>query len=264
MKLRLYIILYSILLILAFGCASTGRNKAANPVLRTLPREERVAMMVLNFKNGSIKASAAEFQPWEHGLASMVMTDLESIGVFNNMGRERLDDILAQQAFQLTGAVDEKTAVNVGKLASAKYLLSGSFMVINNELHIDAKVFSIEKGIQLGAASVNGKFDDFFQLEKRLVVEMTSYLGVLLNSEEKIWFTAQVETKSVDASLQNYAGEIALVKAREYKGTGRTDMADKMIQEARTRFEKALKYDPSYERAKKNLSDLTMAMPMTL
>jgi len=252
------------MLIVVSACATTGSNIPSSKTIRTIPREQRTVMMILNFKNSSVKEAASDYQPWEHGIASMVMTDMESIGVFNVLSTERLNAILAQQAFQLTGAVDEKSAVKVGKLAAAQYLLSGSFMVINNELYIEATVFSVEKGVALGASSVRGRFDSFFELEKQLVVEMTSYLGVLLNSEEQVWFTAQVETRSVDASLQNYSGEIALLKAKEYREKGKADLASKMVEEARARFEKALKIDPKYERAQRNLSSLTMAMPMTL
>lgn len=252
------------LLIAGTSCTSTGSNATAPTVLRSIPRDQRTVLMVLNFKNSGAKEASSEYQPWEHGIASMVMTDLESIGVFNVLSTERLNDILAQQAFQLTGAVDAKSAIKVGEIAAAQYLLTGSFLVINKELYIEATVFSIEKGVALGASSVRGRFDSFFELEKQLVIEMTSYLGVLLDAEEQVWFTAQIETRSVDASLSNYRGEMALLQAKEYRVKGKPDLAAKMIEEARTRFEKALKIDPAYERAKRNLSSLTMAMPMTL
>jgi TolB-like protein len=258
-----YMILLAALLT-ALACATTGQDAAAKRTIRSIPRNQRTVMMVLNFKNSSVKDAASTYQPWEIGIASMVMTDLESIGVFNVLSKERLRDILDQQAFQLTGAVDEKTAVEVGKLAAAQYLLAGSFMVVNSELYIEATVFSIEKGVALGASSVRGRFDSFFDLEKQLVVELTSYLGVLLNADEQVWFTAQIETRSADASLDNYSGEMAVLKAKELRAKGRSDLAAKLIEEARAKFERALKIDPAYERAKRNLSSLTMAMPMTL
>lgn len=254
----------AVLLIAGLSCASSGPNGAAQKALRDLPRDQRAVLMVLNFRNSSAAEASTSYQPWEHGIASMVMTDLESIGVFNVLSRERLNDILDQQAFQLSGAVDAKSAVEVGRIAAAEYLLTGSFMVVNKELYIEGTVFSIKKGVAIGASSVRGRFDSFFALEKQLVVEMTSYLGVLLDADEKVWFTAQVETRSVDASLANYAGEIALVMAKEHRRKGDPDRAAKLIAEARARFEKALTLDPEYERAKRNLSSLTMAMPMTL
>ncbi|MBU1077702.1 MAG: hypothetical protein KKH98_10440 [Spirochaetes bacterium] len=49
-------------------------------VLRDIPPEKRSSLAVLRFKNQS---SVSEYNPWEMGLSSMVMTDLSKIGVFN-------------------------------------------------------------------------------------------------------------------------------------------------------------------------------------
>jgi hypothetical protein len=57
---------------------------------------------------------------------------------------------------------------------------------------------------------------------------------------------------------------MALLQADELKARGNPEKAEKLIQEAKARFQAAVKHDPSYKRAKKNLTGLTMAIPMTL
>lgn len=255
------VVILSILLLA--GCKSTGPHSAGQ-VIRDIPREERVALMVMNFKNTTLKGMAAEYQPWEFGIPSMIITDLESIGVFNILSWERLEDIMEQQAFQSYGIVDEKKAVEIGKVVAAQYILSGSFIIMNGDLRIESKVFSVEKGTLLGAASVTGKLDRFFELEKQLVIDMTPYLGAMLTSDEAAFLAGNIETTSVDASLDNYAGEMALLQADELKVKGDTDQAEKLIEQARARFEDALQHDPAYDRARKNLASLTLAIPMTL
>ncbi len=72
------------------------------------------------------------------------------------------------------------------------------------------------------------------------------------------------ETTSVGASLSNYSGEMDLQKARTMKAGGHGDTADELIEIAKSKFKKAIDLDPKYERARKNLEKLTMAVPMTL
>jgi hypothetical protein len=76
MKFRRY---YFLLLCIIFGCATTPEKE----VLRHIPRSDRSAMVVLNFKNSTAGDAADKYQPWELGLASLMMTGLERIGRFN-------------------------------------------------------------------------------------------------------------------------------------------------------------------------------------
>ncbi len=260
---RLLIILLALLLFPVASCKTTGSSSAPT-ILREIPREDRVPLMVLNFKNGTLKKLSEEYQPWEFGIPSMIMTDLETIGIFNIISREMLKEVLREQALQQTGLVDEKQAVEFGKIVAARYVLTGTFMVVDGSLRIESRLLSVEYGTQLGAAAVTGRTDSFFDLEKQLVLEMTKHLGTVLTPDEETQIASNIETRSLEASLNNYAGEIALYKAKDLKAKGKKDVAEKLILEARIRFEKALQHDPQYERAQKNLASLTMGIPMTL
>ncbi|MCK5344874.1 MAG: hypothetical protein KAR20_15795, partial [Candidatus Heimdallarchaeota archaeon] len=195
---------------------------------------------------------------------SMIMTDLESVGLFNIISKERLKDILEQMAFQQYGFVDDQEAVKIGKIAAARYLLTGSFMELNGYLRIEAQVFSVERGVQLGAAEVTGRTNTFFHMEKKLVIKVLNYMDVVLNKNEANLIVKNIETRSIDASLNNYAGEVAVIKANELKKKGEASEAASLIKEAENNFKKALQHDPNYTRAKKNLLKLAKAIPMTI
>ena len=49
----------------------------------------------------------------------------------------------------------------------------------------------------------------------------------------------------MDASLNNYKGELAVLKAAELKKAG-----EKIIETVENNFKKALEFDPEYEKAK--------------
>lgn len=194
----------------------------------------------------------------------MLMTDMESIGVFNIISEEAMKDVIAQREFQQTGMIDPKTLVNLGNLVGAHYILKGSFMEMNGMLRIETQVFSVEKGVQLQTAVVNGKTDTFFALEKELVDKITQIVDVVLTETEKNVILSKIETKSVEASLKYYKGELTVEEAKKLAQEGKKEEAKKLIEEAKKDFKEAVSIDPNYEKAKKNLSKISMAIPVTL
>lgn len=242
------------------ACSSTPHGD----YIKTVPRTERKGLAVFNFINTSPAVIAQQYQPWAYGIPSMLMTDLESIGLFNIVSRERLNDIVKEQQLQASGLVDPNTVVQMGKLIAAHYILTGSFSVLDDRMRIETHVYSIETGVQLGAASVEGTTTHFFLLEKHLVIKVTSYLEALLSTEEVNRLSANIETRSIQASLNNYAGEILLMEARNLKDKGESKQAASARENAKKNFKMALKHDPAYQRAKDNLAKLLMGVPLTL
>ena len=255
-KWRILSSLVVVLFILLSACASKTP--------RSVPRSERMDLVVLNFMNNTSGEKAKEFQPWELGLASMMMTDLESIGLFNIISREDVREVSRKRGIRVSSAQTETDALDVGELVAAKYALSGSFVEMNGKLRIEARVFSVDQGMQLGAGSVTGRTDKFFELQKQLVLEISKYMEAMLDETEASIITRNVETTSVHASLNNYAGEIAVLQAQEYKERGEPTRVNELLEKAKERFEKALKHDPNYKKAKENLARLTMGIPLTL
>lgn len=88
-------------------------DKAAKP---------RIA--VLEFKN------KADNQWWYHGGAAaaqdVFVTELVKSGKFRVVEREQLEALMHEKNLSLSGDVDPKTAVKIGKLLGVNYLLTGS------------------------------------------------------------------------------------------------------------------------------------------
>lgn len=123
-------------------------------------------------------------------------------------------------------------------------------MVVGEELRIMTQVFSVEKGIQLGATSDSGKTDNFFSVEKDLFENVSKTLRIMLDDEKQSKIMRTIETKSIEASLKNYSGEMAMLKANEMKKLGKKKDSTIYRNDAIQKFREALKYDPKYERAK--------------
>ena len=58
--------------------------------------------------------------------ADMIVTRLVNSGAFSVIERERLESILQEQGFQLSGQVNPSDVVEIGRLAGVMYLITGS------------------------------------------------------------------------------------------------------------------------------------------
>ena len=82
------------------------------------------------------------------------------------------------------------------------------------------------------------RWERFFELVKEFFVEVSHFLNTMLSEEEEQAIVEKVETKSVEASLSNYKGEIAVMKAEELKEAGKEEEAQEAIEEAEADFKK--------------------------
>lgn len=79
-----------------------------------------------------------------------VMDELVNMGGATVMTRKDLEKIMAEQQFQASGLVDEKTLIQIGKLAGVKLLVTGA---VNN---VDLKYVTMEAA-KKGAASAGDR-----------------------------------------------------------------------------------------------------------
>lgn len=70
--------------------------------------------------------------------------------------RDRLEEILREQAFQLSGRVADTSVVRIGRLVGATVLVTGSLRAQDGMLQIDGQVLTVEQGLVLATASVQG------------------------------------------------------------------------------------------------------------
>jgi curli biogenesis system outer membrane secretion channel CsgG len=85
---------------------------------------------VLEFKN------KADNQWWYHGGATaaqdVFVTELVKSGKFRVVEREQLEALMQEKNLSLSGDVDPRTAVKVGKLLGVNYLLTGAVTEYGN------------------------------------------------------------------------------------------------------------------------------------
>jgi len=217
------------------------------------------AIAVLHFINNTSNDHAGNFMPWEYGFASMIVNDLEA-GLRGYKGKYKVVNAAAGD-LKTSGRPEELRKITVS--TGADFILTGSFSESNGNLKLETQIFAAENGTKKGTASVSGKTKDFTALEKELVLKIFHILGFAAGVVDKKLNKTE-DTKSVEASLHNYMGELGIKNAETLKKKGKTKDAQKEIEKARESFEKAVKADPEYEKAKENLLNMPIVIPITL
>ncbi|OHD65481.1 MAG: hypothetical protein A2176_13180 [Spirochaetes bacterium RBG_13_51_14] len=169
----------------------------------------------------------AEYAWLSKGIADMLISEIAGRGVVDVVERANLKKILDEQELSLTGLVDDKKAVELGKLLSANKLIYGSFIVQGNTIIINGKLTETESGKITATFSIRGPSEGILALQNDLTLKVQKALGMEVREALK---------KAPEHSLQ-------AVK-KYYQGL---DLLDKgAVEDARKKFEEASTIDPYY------------------
>ena len=96
------------------------------------------------------------FQTTDMGsiVAEWLITALVKEGRFDVVERRLLQKLVAEQKLALTGLVDARSAVKLGKVLGVKIIISGSVMKFQNILEVNARIIDVQSGSIIAAESV--------------------------------------------------------------------------------------------------------------
>jgi TolB-like protein len=211
----------------------------------------RPVVSVLYFDNNTNKS---DYDVLRKGFADMMVTDLVAWDGVTVVERDRLEAVLNELKLQQSKAFDKATAVKVGKLIGAQYLVTGSLLLQGDKLRIDARMISAEGGKDVTAASVTGDKDKVFDLEQDLVTKLTGGIDAKLRDATA---RKKVRVPDLDALL-------LYSKAIDLSDQGKLDEASAAMQAvvskapsflmARERKQQLLKKLEEFEKRRKDLT----------
>ena len=79
------------------------------------------------------------------GLADMLVAELAGHSSLTIVQRERVEEIIREQALQVSGRVSDHSTVKIGRLIGANVVMTGRLIVVDALLRIDAQLISVEK-----------------------------------------------------------------------------------------------------------------------
>lgn len=196
-------------------------------------------MAILDFRNRSID-DRERLQPLEKGFSALLIDQLTGATGLKVVERERIQWILEEIGMENDpGKFDVHSAVRVGKLLGAHTVLLGSFINAKNELWLGARLVKVETSEILMTEDIKGKTDKFFELVHKLGEKVAENIDIAISQAQA---RAGVETRSLEAMLA-YSEGLAYLEQGDYR-------------KAYARFQAALQFDPTYEKARRKMESI--------
>jgi TolB-like protein len=199
-----------------FFCLATLAAAAPLPNRPATPAP-RKTVAILYFDNYTGKA---DYDPLGKGISSMMISDLSVVQEIQLVERERMQDLIKEIDAQHTRYFDSTTAVKVGKMMGAEYVVVGSFATVEPSMRIDTRVVRVETGQIVKTAQVTGDQNKFFDLEQSLADKLIDGLGIAVSPEEHERVLAQERANRIDAlsTLASFSQALALYDRKDYVG----------------------------------------------
>lgn len=242
---------WSVFLLVALAC-STEDPVPTVPAQQSIPAQQPIPVqrtdtssqpIVANESAGTITVAVSyfdnasgktELEALQKGLAEMLTTDLATSSEITVVERGRLDELLKELSLQKNPYFDQNSVGQLGKGLGATYLVVGSYMVISEQLWIQARVVDVAQGDVAVATRVEGDPNDwsglYAKMSSTLLEGLVGKLSVV--QRKKLGLN---NTTSLTA-FQSYSRSL--------------DSLDQgNIEESRSEIEQALKEDPNFKAA---------------
>lgn len=233
-------------------------------------------ILISEFRNNSPEPLKSYYEGFQHGFPSMILTDLHRTGRFSPVSDRDRRKAIRELAVRSSGLTSEEEDISPGKLAGADWILSGDFIVYSGKITINARIVDVGTGLTKSSITIQTPLESILYPPEASAVKRTSLglisgMGIPVDESLRKKVLSGIETRSINAALSNYRGEMIVdklegIKARA-KATDRIpdhNAIERLRKSAEVNFRKALQADENYERARRNLQRLTGLLPPPL
>jgi tetratricopeptide (TPR) repeat protein len=169
------------------------------------------------------------------GIAETVSSDLKNIHGLTIIGRARVYDALRN--LSTDAHLNDSLAIDIGRRLGATWVVVGGYQRLGGVVRITASFVEVASGQVRRTVKVDGRIDDIFALQDKIVFELSQGLNVALKGTEVADIERQ-ETRSVEAYESYARGMMNLRQATR-----------ESIDRAIAAFDDATKHDPEYAHA---------------
>jgi len=170
-------------------------------------------------------------------ITAMLVTEFSNRDGIQVIERAQLNDMLREQDLVLSGRVDESSAIEIGKLLGAQYVLLGQASSIVDNLRMDIRAVDVETSEIVAVLKKSDRTSELLSVVVALADEFGQQLNLVPPSNRPA-----MESIPVPAT-------IAFSRAVDFEDRGETDRA---IQE----YERTLELHPSHRDAQLALARL--------
>lgn len=166
------------------------------------------------------------------GIAETVSSDLKNVHNLSVIGRARVYDALRN--LSTDAHLNDSLAIDIGRRLGATWVVVGGYQRLGTMIRITANFVEVATGEVQRTVKVDGRIDDIFALQDKIVYELTQGLNVVLQGTEVAGIERQ-ETRSVEA-YESYARGMMNLRQATRESMDRAIGA----------FEEATRHDPEY------------------
>lgn len=146
---------------------------AVAPGIASAQAEAKPVVAVLYFDNNSIGKDRADYDGLGKGIADLLITDLAGNPNVTVVERERIQQVLQEHQLIKAGAIDNQTAVEVGKIVGAQYMITGGFINTGKgQMVLTARAINVKTSQITNPEKVMSKDDDALGLVAQLSAKM--------------------------------------------------------------------------------------------
>ena len=166
------------------------------------------------------------------GIAETVTADLKCVDGLTVVGRERVWEALRKLG--AVGAPDEAQATRAGRELGARWVVTGGYQRLGDTVRVTARVTEVDTGAVVHTVKIDGGMGQIFELQDRIVDELSSGLRLSLDTRSR----GGEETHVVEA-YEAFAKGMLNLRLESYEALDRAVLF----------FERAVALDPGYARA---------------
>jgi TolB-like protein len=174
-------------------------------------------------------------------VSRVMLADLSSLQSLTLVERERIDLLLDEQSLALSGLIDGRSAVEIGRLTGARYLLRGELILTGQIATLGFRVLDAESGAIVAASGETAMAVDLFRLAREIQEELVLEWGIPLSPQER---GRLAERRELPLNTL-----LSLGNALEASEAGR-------MNEARTFLEAAVRLSPDFTLAETLLAEI--------
>ncbi len=135
--------------------------------------DSRPTIAILDFDVGAaIGQPESDLEALRRGLAAMTISELADNPAIRVVERQQIQAILQEQDLAKSDRVDPATALRLGRLLNAHYMVTGTVFAVHNDFRIAARLFNVETTQIIKTDEVRGSIDNLFDLTTKLADDL--------------------------------------------------------------------------------------------
>jgi len=155
------------------AAAAGARAQQAPTPAPAQQQDTRPTVAILDFDVGAaIGTPESDLDALRRGLAAMTITELAVNPAVRVVERSQIQQILQEQDLAKSDRVDQATALRIGRLLNAHYMVTGTLFAVHNDFRIAARMFDVETSQIIKTDEVRGKLDNVFDLASQLATDL--------------------------------------------------------------------------------------------